>query len=70
VMDGAVIADDVVVGANSLVTPGKHLASGWLYVGSPAKAIRELSEGDLSYFSYSASNYAKLKDRHIAALDG
>lgn len=70
VMDGAVIADNVVVGANSLVPPGKHLASGWLYVGSPAKAIRELSEGDLSYFSYSANNYAKLKDRHIAALDG
>jgi carbonic anhydrase/acetyltransferase-like protein (isoleucine patch superfamily) len=69
VMDGAVIEDNVVVGANSLVPPGKHLASGWLYVGSPAKAIRELSEGDLSYFSYSANNYAKLKDRHIAALD-
>jgi carbonic anhydrase/acetyltransferase-like protein (isoleucine patch superfamily) len=69
VMDGAIIEDNVVVGANSLVAPGKHLASGWLYVGSPVKAVRELSAEDLSYFSYSANNYAKLKDRHIAALD-
>jgi carbonic anhydrase/acetyltransferase-like protein (isoleucine patch superfamily) len=68
VMDGAVIEDDVVVGANSLVPPGKKLASGWLYVGSPAKPVRELSEGEYKYFSYSAANYAKLKDRHIAAL--
>jgi carbonic anhydrase/acetyltransferase-like protein (isoleucine patch superfamily) len=69
VMDGAVVEDDVVVGANSLVPPGKRLASGWLYVGSPAKAVRELTEGEYSYFSYSAANYAKLKDRHIAALN-
>ncbi|GAB3370394.1 gamma carbonic anhydrase family protein [Spongiibacter taiwanensis] len=69
VMDGAVIEDKVVVGANSLVPPGKTLASGWLYVGSPAKAQRELTQGELGYFKYSAANYARLKDRHIAALD-
>ena len=68
VMDGAVIGDNVVVGANSLVPPGKRLASGWLYVGSPAKPVRELSEGEFTYFSYSANNYTKLKDRHIAEL--
>ena len=37
VMDGAVIEDDVIVGAGSLVPPGKRLASGFLYVGSPVK---------------------------------
>lgn len=69
VMDGAVIEDDVVVGANSLVPPGKTLASGYLYVGSPAKAVRPLSEKEYSYFCYSSANYAKLKDRHIAELN-
>lgn len=68
VMDGATIEDEVVVGANSLVPPGKTLKSGWLYVGSPAKPQRELNQGEREYFSYSAANYAKLKDRHIAAL--
>lgn len=68
VMDGAIIEDKVVVGANSLVPPGKTLASGWLYVGSPAKAQRPLTQAELDYFKYSAANYARLKDRHIAAL--
>ncbi|NKI18324.1 gamma carbonic anhydrase family protein [Spongiibacter sp. KMU-166] len=68
VMDGAVIEDDVVVGANSLVPPGKTLSSGFLYVGSPAKAVRALSEKEYSYFCYSSANYAKLKDQHIAEL--
>ncbi|WP_372860962.1 gamma carbonic anhydrase family protein [Spongiibacter sp.] len=69
VMDGAVIEDDVVVGANSLVPPGKRLASGHLYVGSPAKAVRPLNDKEYDYFCYSSANYRKLKDRHIAELE-
>lgn len=68
VMDGAMIEDEVVLGANSLVPPGKRLESGKLYVGSPAKAVRDLTEKEREYFTYSANNYAKLKDRHIAEL--
>lgn len=65
VMDGAVIEDDVVLGAGSLVPPGKVLESGFLYVGRPAKQVRPLTEKELSYFSYTAGNYVKLKDQHI-----
>jgi len=65
IMDGAVVEDDVVIGAGSLVPPGKRLESGKLYMGSPAKAVRALTESELSYFSYSAANYAKLKDEHL-----
>ena len=64
VMDGAVIEDDVVVGANSLVSPGKHLASGFLYMGSPARPVRELSERERSFFCYSSNNYVELKELH------
>ncbi len=66
VMDGAVIEDNVVLGAGSLVPPNKTLKSGYLYVGRPAKAVRELNDKELSYFSYTAGNYVKLKDEHIA----
>ncbi|MEH6344625.1 MAG: gamma carbonic anhydrase family protein [Bermanella sp.] len=66
VMDGAVIEDQVVLGAGSLVPPGKVLQSGHLYVGRPAKMIRALTEKELSYFSYTAGNYVKLKEEHIA----
>ncbi len=68
VMDGVVIEDQVVLGAGSLVPPGKVLKSGHLYVGRPAKLIRPLSEKELSYFSYTAGNYVKLKNEHIAEM--
>lgn len=66
VMDGAVIEDDVVLGAGSLVPPGKRLESGKLYVGRPAKAVRDLTDKELAYFTYTAGNYVKLKDQHLA----
>ena len=69
VMDGAVVEDDVVIAAGALVTPGKRLRSGYLYAGSPAREMRKLSDQEMSYFTYIASNYVKLKDHHIAELE-
>ena len=66
VMDGAVVEDEVVIGAGSLVPPGKRLASGFLYVGSPAKAMRPLNDKERAFFTYSAGNYVRLKDEHLA----
>lgn len=66
VMDGAVIEDEVILGAGSLVPPGKVLESGFLYVGSPVKKARPLSDKERAFFSYTAGNYVKLKDQHIA----
>jgi carbonic anhydrase/acetyltransferase-like protein (isoleucine patch superfamily) len=65
VMDGVVVESDVVVGGGSLVPPGKRLESGYLYVGSPVKQIRKLSDAELQYFTYSASKYVELKDRYL-----
>ncbi|WP_397450745.1 gamma carbonic anhydrase family protein [Pseudomonas sp. NA-150] len=66
VMDGAVVEDEVIIGAGSLVPPGKHLESGFLYVGSPVKQVRALTDKERAFFSYSAGNYVKLKDQHLA----
>ncbi len=68
VMDGAVVESEVVVGAGSLVPPGKRLQSGHLYVGSPVKQIRPLSEKERAYFTYSSQRYVELKDRHLQSL--
>jgi carbonic anhydrase/acetyltransferase-like protein (isoleucine patch superfamily) len=65
IMDGAVVQDEVVIGAGSLVPPGKVLESGYLYVGSPVKQARPLTDKERSYFSYSAANYVRLKDQHL-----
>ena len=69
VMDGAVVEENVVIAAGALVTSGKHLRSGYLYAGSPAREVRPLSESEMDYFLYSANNYVKLKDQHIAELE-
>lgn len=66
VMDGAVVPDETVIGANTLVPPGKKLVSGFLYTGSPAKKVRPLTDKEKDYFSYSSNNYCKLKDRFLA----
>jgi carbonic anhydrase/acetyltransferase-like protein (isoleucine patch superfamily) len=50
VMDGAVVEDDVIIGAGSLVPPGKRLESGFLYVGSPVKQIRPLTDKEQRLF--------------------
>ena len=65
VMDGAIVEDNVVIGAGSLVPPKKTLESGYLYVGRPVKQVRPLNEKEMSFFKYSAQNYVKLKDKHL-----
>ncbi|MBK2124096.1 gamma carbonic anhydrase family protein [Fangia hongkongensis] len=65
ILDGAVIEDDVIVGAGSVVAPKKKLESGYLYVGSPAKRIRALTEEEKSYILQNAMNYNEVKNEHI-----
>ena len=69
VLDGAVIQDKVIIGANALVPPGKTLESGYLYVGNPCKQARPLKESELSFFSYSANNYVKLKNEYLTEIN-
>ena len=66
VLDGAVVEDEVMIGAGALVPPGKRLESGFLYVGSPDKQARPLTDKERSFFTYSAGNYVRLKDEHLA----
>ena len=67
IMDGAVVESDVIVGGGSVVSPGKRLLAGGLYVGSPAKRIRDLRQEELDFLRYSAAHYVKLKDLHLSS---
>ncbi|WP_337841940.1 gamma carbonic anhydrase family protein [Rheinheimera sp.] len=66
VMDDAIVEDNVIIGAGSLVPPGKRLESGFLYVGSPVKQARPLTEAELAFLPQSAENYVRLKDEYLA----
>jgi len=65
ILDGAIMRRYVLLGAGSLVTEGKELEGGYLYVGRPAKRVRELTEKEKAWFDYSAKHYVKLKDGYL-----
>ncbi|MGH8321751.1 MAG: gamma carbonic anhydrase family protein, partial [Gammaproteobacteria bacterium] len=67
VMDGAVIESDVLLGADSLVSPGKRLESGHLYCGSPVRKIRRLTDAEREMLRYSAAHYVRLKNRYLGS---
>lgn len=66
VMDRVVVQKHVLLGAGSLVPEGRVLESGHLYLGSPARKVRPLSERELAHFIYSAQHYIRLKNNYMA----
>src|SRR5690625_1300476 len=65
VLDGAIVEDEVMIGAGSLVAPGKRLESGYLYLGSPCRRARALTDSEREFFRYSSANYVKLKATYL-----
>jgi carbonic anhydrase/acetyltransferase-like protein (isoleucine patch superfamily) len=65
ILDGAVIHADVLLAAGSLVSESRELESGHLYLGSPARKIRELTDEEMAWFEYSAKHYQNLKNDYL-----
>jgi carbonic anhydrase/acetyltransferase-like protein (isoleucine patch superfamily) len=65
VMDGALLEPFVLLGAGSLVSPGKVLEGGHLWLGSPVRKVRPLSNEERRWIEYSARHYVDLKNRHL-----
>ncbi len=65
ILDGVMVEPEVMIAAGALVPPGKVLMSGYLYVGSPAKAVRPLTDKERAHFTYSANHYLKLKNEYL-----
>jgi carbonic anhydrase/acetyltransferase-like protein (isoleucine patch superfamily) len=66
VMDGAVVEDEVLLAAGSVVPPGKRLHSRYLYLGNPARRLRALTSDEIADFAYSAAHYVRLKQDYAA----
>ena len=65
IMDGAVVEDDVFIGAGSLIAPNKVLESGYLYVGNPAVKKRPLKDSEMAFLKQSAINYVELSREYL-----
>lgn len=66
ILDGAIIEGEVMVAAGSLVPPGKVLKSGYLWLGSPVRKARELTDKEKEYLHYSSGHYVNLKNQYMA----
>jgi carbonic anhydrase/acetyltransferase-like protein (isoleucine patch superfamily) len=65
VLDGAVVKKHAFIGAGALVAPGKVVGEGEMWLGSPAKLVRRLSEQEIEGLYYSAQHYVRLKDQYL-----
>ena len=66
-LDAVVVEDDVLVGAGSLVPPGKRLPARTLWLGNPARRVRALSDREVEHLAYLARHYVKIKDQYRPA---
>ena len=63
-LDGCHIGDNCLIGAGALVTPGITVEPGYLMLGSPAKPVRPLNEGELRQLRDSANHYTENAERY------
>lgn len=61
-LDGVVVEDGVMVGAGSLVPMGRHLESGYLYLGTPAQKLRKLTAKEKDFIEFAAEHYIETKN--------
>ncbi len=57
-MDGSEVGPGAVIAAESVVPPGKKLDGGWLYAGTPAKPVEEISPARVAELHESIRNSA------------
>jgi len=57
ILDNAIIEEDCIIGANSLVSMNTVIPAGSMAFGSPAKVIRKLSQAELQQLKDSACSY-------------
>jgi carbonic anhydrase/acetyltransferase-like protein (isoleucine patch superfamily) len=67
VLDGAVVKKHGFVGAGAVIPPGKVVGERELWLGSPAKCVRLLTDAQVEQLHYSAAHYMRLKDDYLAA---
>jgi carbonic anhydrase/acetyltransferase-like protein (isoleucine patch superfamily) len=69
VMNGCHIESDGMVAAGAILTPGKRVGAGQMWVGRPAKFVRDLSPADIAGHRQGVAHYVENGRAHKAAVD-
>ncbi len=67
VLDKAHVRKHAMIGAGAVVSPGKIVGEGELWLGNPARCVRKLTEQQIEQLYYSAKHYVRMKDEYLAA---
>lgn len=67
VMDGCTIESDGMLAAGAMLTPGKTISAGELWMGRPARKLRDLSTEEIAANRGGAAHYVELAKSHKAA---
>jgi gamma-carbonic anhydrase len=70
VMDGCTIESDGMLAAGAMLTPGKIICAGELWVGRPAKKLRDLTPEEIAGNQIGVAHYVHNAAAHKAALNG
>ena len=65
IMDGTVVGNDCLIAAGSLLPKGKTYEAGSLIMGSPARAVRKLTEEEIAGIAKLAAKYVHVKDVYL-----
>ncbi|TDR23333.1 gamma carbonic anhydrase family protein [Marinicella litoralis] len=63
-LDNAKMEHHSMLGAGSVLPPGKLIKTGELWMGNPAKKVKMLTQSQIEYLEYSADQYVKLKSMY------
>ncbi len=64
ILDNSVIGSESIVGAGSLVTMGKKFPVRSLIIGSPARAIRKLTDEEIESIKKNVASYVEISGRY------
>ena len=69
-MDDCRIGKGAMLGAGALLSPGKHIPAGEIWIGRPAKYLKTQDEAQIAKIRFQTERYCKLAERHLAELRG
>ena len=70
VMDGCTIESDGMLAAGAMLTPGKVIRAGELWIGRPAKKLRDLTAEEIERNKMGVAHYVLNAKAHKAVLSG
>ena len=68
ILDGAVVASEGMLGAGSLLSPGKRVGARELWLGRPARFVRTVSDEERAVLDERTRHYVELAAEYRAAL--